>query len=252
MAFNSWGYVNSFGLFQAYYTTTLNQAPSKISWIGSLQIFLTLFIGTFSGRAMDAGYYRHVACAGMGLQVLGIFMTSLVTEYWQLLLAQGICQGLGNGLVFPPTVALVSTYFVKKRAVAISCMTCGTATGGIVFPLVARQLLDKVGFAWTIRVMGLIMLVNSVMVLALARVRHPSGVPGPLIELSAFADLWYSLFGLGLLLALLGLYFGYYYVSHYTPLALSLLCLTSLKDHPFCAGHHPCLVINIPRLAPCH
>ena len=58
---------------------------------------------------MDAGYYRHVASAGLGLQVLGVFMTSLVTNYWQLLLAQGICQGLGNGLVFTLTVALVST-----------------------------------------------------------------------------------------------------------------------------------------------
>ena len=220
VAFNSWGYVNSFGLFQAYYTLTLSQAPSKISWIGSIQIFLTLFVGTFSGRAMDAGYYRHVAFAGLGLQVLGIFMTSLITEYWQLLLAQGICQGLGNGLVFPPTVALVSTYFVKKRAVAISCMSCGTATGGIVFPLIARQLLDKLGFGWTIRVMGLIMLVNSVVALALARVRHTSRSTGPLIELSAFADFWYSLFGLGLLLACLGLYFGYYYVSHHSPPAL--------------------------------
>jgi hypothetical protein len=32
--------------------------PSDISWIGSIQIFLLFFIGTFSGRATDAGYFR--------------------------------------------------------------------------------------------------------------------------------------------------------------------------------------------------
>ena len=230
VAFNSWGYINSFGLFQAYYGTTLKQAPSAISWIGSIQIFLTLFIGTFSGRALDAGYYRQVAFAGLGLQILGIFMTSFIKKYWQLLLAQGICQGLGNGLAFTPTVALVSIYFVKRRAVAVSCMTSGTATGGIVFPLVARQLLNKVGFAWTIRTMGFIVLANSAIIVALARVRHSPGDRGPLIEFAAFADLWYSLFGLGLLLALLGLYFGYYYVGRPTHM---VVYLTTCPDYPF-------------------
>lgn len=226
MAFNSWGYANSFGLFQAHYTTSLNETPSAISWVGSIQVFLTLFIGTFSGRAMDAGYYKHVASAGLGLQVLGVFMTSLVTRYWQLLLAQGICQGLGNGLVFTPTVALVSTYFLKKRAVAVSCMTSGTATGGIVFPVIARQLTDKVGFGWTIRVMGFIILANSIIILVLARTRGSPRSTGPLIELAAFADPWYSFFSLGLLLALLGLYFGYYYVSHSSLLIIRGLLLT--------------------------
>lgn len=239
-AFNSWGYINSFSLFQAYYTTTLNEAPSKISWIGSIQLFLTLFIGTFSGRALDAGYYRHVAFAGFALQVLGIFMTSLVKKYWQLLLAQGLCQGLGNGLVFPPTVALVSTYFVKKRALAVACMTCGTATGGIVFPVIARQLLDKVGFAWTIRVMGFIMLANSILVLALARARPSARSTGPLIDLAAFADPWYSFFGLGLLLACFGLYFAYYYITPFaqtiihasSPTSLDLLLVTNAMGIP--------------------
>ena len=86
-------------------------------------------------------------------------------------------------------MALVSIYFVNRRAVAVSFMTSGTATGGNVFPLVARQLLNKVGFAWITRTMGFIMLVNSVIIIALARVRQSSGSRGPLIEFAAFADL---------------------------------------------------------------
>ena len=146
VASNAWDFGNSFGIFQTYYTRHLGLTPSKTSWIGSIEICLTLFIGTFSGRALDVGHYRHVAVAGLLLQVVGVFMTSLASKYWQLLLAQGICQGLGNGLVFTPTVALVSTYFMKRRAVAVAGMTSGTVTGGVIFPVVAQQLLGKIGF----------------------------------------------------------------------------------------------------------
>ena len=38
--FNTWGYINSFGVFQTYYVITLEEPPSAISWVGSVQIFL--------------------------------------------------------------------------------------------------------------------------------------------------------------------------------------------------------------------
>lgn len=107
---NCWGYISSFGFFQSYYTNAFQVEPSAISWIGSVQILLIYFVGTFSGRALDAGYFRPVVGVGFGLQVLGVFATSGASAYWQLFLAQGICKGLGDGLVFCPTVALVATY----------------------------------------------------------------------------------------------------------------------------------------------
>ena len=214
LAFNCWGFINSFGLFQAYYTSTLGEGPSAVSWVGSIQTFLTLFTGTFSGRAMDAGYYRYVAWSGLFLQLFGVFMTSVTTQYWQFLLTQGVCQGLGNGLVFSPTMALVSTYFTRNKALAIAGMSSGTATGGVVFPIIARQLLDQVGFAWTIRVMGFVMLANAAFILSVARTKTPPRRTGPLVEFAAFKDTWFSLFGLGLFLVVLGLYFVYYYVGN--------------------------------------
>jgi len=57
-------------------------------------------------------------------------MASLSTQYWQLFLAQGICCGLGNGFLFCPAVTLVSTYFDKKRGVALGIAASGSATGG--------------------------------------------------------------------------------------------------------------------------
>lgn len=73
-------------------------------------------------------------------------------RYTQVMLSQGLAQGLGNGIIFCPTVSNLSTYFVRKRVLAISLMASGSATGGVVFPVIAQQLLPRIGFGWTIRV----------------------------------------------------------------------------------------------------
>ena len=71
--FSTFGYTTSFGSFQTYYEGTLGLSPSTISWLGSVQIFLLFFIGTFSGRALDAGLFRSVYITGSVLQILGTF-----------------------------------------------------------------------------------------------------------------------------------------------------------------------------------
>ncbi|KAL3963119.1 hypothetical protein ACCO45_000123 [Purpureocillium lilacinum] len=93
IVFNTWGYIISFGIFQPYYASKLNTAPSAIAWIGSVQICLIFLVGAVSGRAFDAGYYRHALLLGSAMQLIGILATSFARTYLQLFLAQGLCQG---------------------------------------------------------------------------------------------------------------------------------------------------------------
>ena len=210
---NSWGYLTSFGLFQSYYITALSATPAAISWIGSVQIFLVYLVGTFSGRALDAGYYHVILWLGLFLQLLGVFMSSISTQYWQLFLAQGVCKGLGDGLLFCPTVSLVATYFSRRRSLAMACTASGAATGGIIFPLIAQQLLPKIGFGWTVRAMGLVILVNAAIVVATARVRLPPRKAGPLVEWDAFREPAYLLFCFAMFFDFWAVYFAYFYAS---------------------------------------
>ncbi|KAI9748721.1 MAG: hypothetical protein M4579_007139 [Chaenotheca gracillima] len=211
--FNTWGYINSFGVFQTYYITTLGHPPSDISWVGSVQIFLLFFIGTFSGRATDAGLFRHVLLLGSVLQLVGVFTTSLATKYWQLFLAQGLCTGIGNGLVFCPALSLLSTYFSKKRSLAMGIAASGSATGGLVFPAIVQQLLPRAGFPWTLRVVGFVILVITIVTNIWTKPRLPPRKTGPIVEWQAFKELPYLLFSIGTFLALWGLYFAFYYVG---------------------------------------
>ncbi|KAI2624508.1 MFS monocarboxylate transporter-like protein [Xylaria nigripes] len=215
LVFNGFGYFSSFGLFQAHWTEVLHSSNSDIAWVGSLSLFLLFFLGTLSGPLMDRGYFRSILLAGCGAQILGVFTTSAVKKYWQLILAQGIVQGIGNGLLFTPCVALVSVYFTKNRAFALSIAACGAPIGGIVFPVISRQLSGSIGYPWTIRIMGFIMLFNTTLILALGRPRKFKKEKQPMVDLSAFKEPVYLFFAIGLFFTLWGIYIAYFYTSTY-------------------------------------
>jgi MFS family permease len=60
-------------------------------------------------------------------------MLSLPTTYWQVFLSQGACMGLGAGLLYIPSLALVGAWFDKKRAFALGIVMSGIAVGGIIY-----------------------------------------------------------------------------------------------------------------------
>ncbi|XXG96428.1 short-chain alcohol dehydrogenase [Hypoxylon texense] len=220
--FNTFGWFNSYGIFQDYYTEELHLPLSAVSWTGSVQVFLLACIGMFSGRLFDAGYFRSLIAVGSALQLVAVFTASLATEYWQLFLAQGLCGGLGAGILYCPVIACVATYFSRKRALAIALVTSGGATGGTVFPIIAQQLSDKVGFPWTMRVMGFVFMFNAAVMLVFARTRLPPRPRGPLVEWAAFKELPYAFYTAGAFCLLWG-------INHYGRTVLGMEGETSLN-----------------------
>jgi len=192
------GFINSFGIFQTYYATKLGRPPSDIAWIGSFQVFLLFFIGTFTGRLTDAGFFRALFIGGTALAVGGLFATAECGDgYWRFFLAQGVCVGLGNGCLFCPCMAVLSTYFRRRRAFAIGITACGSATGGLVFPSVVRQLLPAVGFAWTMRALAFITLASLVVANVGIRPRIAPRRSGRIVEWGAFRELEYTFYAVG-------------------------------------------------------
>lgn len=61
--------------------------------------------------------------------VFGMMMTSICKSYWQFMLAQGICVGIGQGIVFITGVAVVPTYFLVRRGVAAGIAASGSSFG---------------------------------------------------------------------------------------------------------------------------
>ncbi|RSM04504.1 hypothetical protein CDV31_009992 [Fusarium ambrosium] len=254
------GIINSFGVFQPYYAQMLNRAPSDISWIGSFEVFFLFFVGTFTGRMTDAGYFRQLFALGFLLVILGCFATSFCKTYWQFFLAQGICMGLGNGFIFCPSMATISTYFEKRRALAMGVAAAGSATGGLVYPSIMRQLLPSVGFPWAIRAIAFVQLGTLGVAACFLKSRIPPRRSGPLVEWSAFKELEYSFYVLGSFMAFWGVYFAFYYLAAYARDVLGVSFTKSLdvllvlngtgaigRVIPnYIADRYGCLTVQIP------
>jgi MFS family permease len=212
----TWGIVNSFGVFQSYYETDVlaSSSSSSISWIGSLQASLLMLVGVISGPLYDAGYFRHLVFAGLILIVFGMFMTSLCAAYWQVLLAQGICVGVGMGLAFVPSTAVLAQWFHRRRALALGCASAGSPIGGIVFPIVFIRLQPTLGFAWATRVISFILLAISVIPIVLMRTRvPPTHKARALIDRSALHDAPFVLVVVASFFTFMTLYVAYFYLQ---------------------------------------
>jgi len=217
---NTWGIVNTFGAYQTFYELNLlrSHTPSAISWIGSTQAALLFLVSALTGPIFDAGYTRALLASGSFLVVLGTMMTSLSKQYYQVFLAQGFCTGLGAGMIFVPSIAIVSTYFEKNRAFAIGVGASGSSFGGIIYPTIFHQLQPKIGFGWATRVIGLIAFVTLVIPNIVTRQRFVPSTRRKLFDVSALREAPFVFCTLGLCFGFTGLYNPFFYI---TPFALS-------------------------------
>ncbi|KAI1934406.1 hypothetical protein LOZ58_005322 [Ophidiomyces ophidiicola] len=215
--FNTWGIVTAFGVFQTYYEQEVlsHRSPSAISWIGSTQSFLLLFIGAVTGPLFDAGYSRQLLFAGMFLVPFGLMMTSISQKFWHILLAQGFCVGIGCGCLFMPCLAIIPQYFKQKRAFASGAAATGSGVGGVLYPIIFRQLQLRIGFAWAARVLGFVSFGMILVSFAILQIRFQPTEKRSLIQLSAFKDPVYSLFCVSQFVGIAGLYNVMVYVQSY-------------------------------------
>jgi MFS family permease len=124
--------VNTFGVYQTFYDssqTIFSDSPSNISWIGSIQAYLLLLVGIGTGPLYDKGHFRALVSMGSFLVVFGMMMTSISKTYWEVMLAQAVCIGIGCGCLFVPSVAILPTYFSTKKAFATGIAASGSSFG---------------------------------------------------------------------------------------------------------------------------
>ncbi|KAI1806489.1 MFS general substrate transporter [Daldinia bambusicola] len=214
---STWGLINSFGVFQTYYETAPlapSSSSSDISWIGSLQGALLNVGGLVSGPLFDAGYFRALTISGSLLLLLGLFMTSLCRAYWQVLLAQGVAVGIGCGLLFLPSAAILSQYFARRRALALGLQSAGSPVGGIVFSILFGRLQPRIGFGWATRVMAFILLGLLVVPLAFMRPRvAPPRHKRAFFDRDAVRDVPFLSFAASALSAFMGMYVPFFYLQ---------------------------------------
>lgn len=159
-SFCSFGWINSIGAFQQFYQTELlsSYSASTIAWIPSLQIFFMSAMGPLVGTLYDKYGPRQLVFWGSFLHVFGLMMCSLGTQYYQILLAQGVCSAIGVSAIFQPSMNCVQGWFDKKRGAAFGILATGSSLGGVIFPIMVSRLIRQVGFPWAMRTCAFLIL----------------------------------------------------------------------------------------------
>ncbi|KAJ7350620.1 major facilitator superfamily domain-containing protein [Mycena albidolilacea] len=207
--FSTFGLVNAWGVFQSYYTETLlkDSSPSDIAWIGSIQYALIFIPGVASGHYFDRGYHRIPFFIASAVLVAATFLVGQCTQYWHFLLCQGLVTGISAGIVYGPITAVLGHWFKKRRGIAIGVLATGSSIGGTIFPIVARNLIPRVGFPWTLRIIGFILLFSlGCANLTVRRRLPPKHVAGGLLNPAAFKNPAYTIYCISGIIAFFGLY----------------------------------------------
>ncbi|KAL0766877.1 hypothetical protein CaCOL14_010448 [Colletotrichum acutatum] len=122
-------------------------------------------MGPVIGQLYDHYGPRYLILAGTILHVFGLMMTSLATQYWQILLAQGVCSAIGVAAIFQPALNTIHGWFNVKRGAAFGLLSTGSSIGGIVFPIMVTRLIKSLGYPWAMRIcafmiLGLLIIAN--------------------------------------------------------------------------------------------
>ncbi|MCJ1473385.1 hypothetical protein MMC13_002036 [Lambiella insularis] len=215
--FNTFGYLNTFGVFQTYYESgaLFTESSSNIAWIGGIQAYMLLTVSFFSGPIYDRGYLRTLVLIGSFSIVFGLMMLSICKTYWEALLAQGFVVGIGAGCLFVPSVAVLPTYFSTRLGLAVGVAVSGASLGGVIYPIILYRLIDQLGFGWSVRVLAFVALTTLLIPISVMKMRVKPPKARSLIDWSALRDYEWGLYTIATFIGFTGLAVVLFYVSFY-------------------------------------
>jgi MFS family permease len=140
-------------------------------------VFLAMGVGGFAwGTLSDRIGARPVVFAGSVLLALGLALASRAGSLLEFQLAYGLIVGFASGSFFPPFIAVVSNWFDKQRALAVSLTSAGVGMAPMIVSPFASWLLTVQD--WRGAQMTIAGICALVMVPASLLVRQPPALPG--------------------------------------------------------------------------
>lgn len=160
LSFSTFGMINSYGMFQTYYETELfsNTASSKLSIIGACQASIIYFFTALMPPMVHAFGNRTILIVGGILDIVAFFglSTTKPGELWKCYFFQGVMWSIGAACQFTSIMFAPIEWFKKGRALALGLSTCGVSLGGMIWPVIFKNMIDKYGFGWTTRTIAFV------------------------------------------------------------------------------------------------
>jgi len=168
------------GAFGVYYLALLEEfswSRSDGASIASINFLVYALAAPLVGLAFDRLGPRLLMPLGAALVGIGLLLSSFAGSLIGLYISYGIVTALGQGaLGFVGHNALISFWFVRRRATAIGIASMGQGLGALVMVPATQILVSSIGWRWTYVVTGSLMLLILVPANALFQKRAPEEI----------------------------------------------------------------------------
>lgn len=115
-------------------------------------------------------------------------------------------------------MAVHGHWFSKRRGIALGITTSGSGLGGVIVPIILQRLLPRIGWGWSVRVIGFIVLALQVVAcLCLRPNLPPKGMTKrdwlKVIDLDGWKDVRFASVTLGSFFIFYGIFIPFYYIE---------------------------------------
>jgi MFS family permease len=150
------GVAYSFGAFFTPMAAEFHSGSGATSIFFSITAFLWFTLGVVSGRASDRFGTRWVMAVGAVVMGAGLVLTSFVHQLWLGYLTYGIGVGVGTACGYVPMVAVVGSWFDRRRGLAMGVAISGIGVGTLAGAPVATALIALYGWRQTYLLFGVV------------------------------------------------------------------------------------------------
>lgn len=139
------GIIQSFGVFQAFYTTHPKFKDSKLlPIVGTLALGIS-DLGMPIVTAMNLRWphrQKSLVVYGWLICIMGLLGASLASQVWHLIVFQGLLVGIGAMLAGTSYIFVLNQWFFEKRGLAYGILFTAGGVSGLFIPLSVRGFLN--------------------------------------------------------------------------------------------------------------
>jgi len=146
---------------------------AQVSWAPAIYFCVSGLAGAFAGPYIDRHGPRTLMLAGMTVNAISAAFIGLVDQLWQLYLVYfvfALAFGMSSSVA---TNALITRWFIRRRALAMSFSSTGVSAGGVILAPTASRLIDVGGLELATPVMGALVFAVAIPVILFVLVWEP-------------------------------------------------------------------------------
>ncbi|OJJ98560.1 hypothetical protein ASPACDRAFT_31478 [Aspergillus aculeatus ATCC 16872] len=160
LMFPSFGFQTAVGSVQDYISThqLAEYSVRDVGWITAILVFLTLFLGVQVGPLFDRYGPRTLLICGTSTSFISYMLLAECTKYWHFIVCLSILGGISAAVITTVSIAVLSHWFHRRRALASGLCMAGSSAGGAIIPVILKELFPRQGWKTSIRAIAFLAL----------------------------------------------------------------------------------------------